>query len=487
MFDFLYFLVLQKFLQPVLGAVLSNPVLFTQIIIYKLFGLSFKIQPWFFWSILFILSYAFGKKKNDLKSLKIILYSLTIILVKVASFVGMTINSDISAFSLGMMQITLVALSLQCTFSENSLFDLASLPLFLLDINVFRFIFQFPSQFLLYPIVLILVFQARKFMLISLLIFDVLAQTLINVACEKELESQNLEILSSTWKDGYFVQIIQNKEHQIRMQRDYHSIIGAMYIDFRDSAFVEFHLPDALILTKKNLKDFENVQVLIIGLGIGVSAYSMKEYKADVLVVDINENVVNTAVKFFRFPTDIPVNIQDGYKYLEKYKGKFDFIIHDVFTNGIVPGKLYSVRMMQTISQKLNINGILVINYVGIVSDSSFPFLMFVKTIKNTFTHIKCYADIDSNESLQNCFCFASHQDFDFRQAEDDDSLGNEMRHKIFKELKQRYVSLPNLDRLIPIIDDANISLFENFMMLSLNEHWKAMHRMLPPVLWLLD
>ena len=372
--------------------------------------------------------------------------------------------------------LQLLLMSISFVISTNTKFKT------LYWIHVLLFIYEpfsqlyFNARYAMYIAILILILKSKSYFLISLLVLDGAIIYNIQHSISQTLSNKNYSILYDEWHGNEFVQIIHNSKLDLRIQRHHHSVIGAMYMKYHDSAFKEFYLPDAVVLTRSKVED---ANTLIIGLGIGISARSLAEYGMTVNAVEIDPLVGYTAIKWFDLPTNtIALHIEDGGTFI-KSAGYYDFIIQDVFSDGVVPGELFTISYFEELKTHLTINGIFVTNFVGVLREKAF--LMFSSTLKHEFNYLRCFAEDPKNNKTQNCFCFASQMaiSFDHKPTK---IIDNPIRDQVFSKMAENEIKLEFEDA---VVDANNVAYFEYVSMMGYIDHWYAMQDMLPAELWM--
>lgn len=96
------------------------------------------------------------------------------------------------------------------------------------------------------------------------------------------------------------------------------------------------------------------------GLGVGIASGSLTQLGVLVDVVEIDPVVADYASKYFDWPTPNNLYIQDGRQFIKSApEGKYDYVIHDVFTGGGVPPSLFSLEALQDIQRIMKPDGVL--------------------------------------------------------------------------------------------------------------------------------
>lgn len=103
------------------------------------------------------------------------------------------------------------------------------------------------------------------------------------------------------------------------------------------------------------------------GLGTGISASAFIKHGISTDIVEIDPAVYDAATEYFGLEVAEPdkVHIMDGRSFVMRQKhtraeapaneksdeGLFDFVIHDLFSGGGVPGHLFTLRFWQDLVQ----------------------------------------------------------------------------------------------------------------------------------------
>ena len=141
----------------------------------------------------------------------------------------------------------------------------------------------------------------------------------------------------------------------------------------------------------------ENLQVLNIGLGCGLTLGRALQYGAEVDVVEINPKVVMAN----RIMTDVLQNknvnliIDDGLKYLRENEKKYDAILIDI-ENPLVAhsSNLYTVEAFKIVSDSLDEEGNFALwNFVHIANNTRYTDILYY-SIKEAFDFVYGYPEV---------------------------------------------------------------------------------------------
>ena len=101
------------------------------------------------------------------------------------------------------------------------------------------------------------------------------------------------------------------------------------------------------------------------GLGIGTTAKSFHNSGINVSIVEIDPIIHSFAQRYFGLPqVKGQVAFADGRRFIEdaaRHGEKWDFVVHDVFTGGKVPERLFTREMWKATKEVLKENGVLAV------------------------------------------------------------------------------------------------------------------------------
>ena len=103
------------------------------------------------------------------------------------------------------------------------------------------------------------------------------------------------------------------------------------------------------------------------GLGIGTSPSALIAHGIATTIVEIDPVVHQYASQYFHLPQSHTPVIRDAVSFVEELqnsehdRGKYDYIIHDVFTGGAEPIELFTKEFLEGLSYLLNPDGVIAI------------------------------------------------------------------------------------------------------------------------------
>ncbi len=166
-------------------------------------------------------------------------------------------------------------------------------------------------------------------------------------------------------------------------------------------------------------------KILLIGMGTGIIVNQYEQLFSQLKhidVVDIEENILEIAQKFFNFKQSEKFNftLQDGLVFLNNTKQKYDLIVVDVASDEGIDDRFCSKEYLESIKKHLTKNGLFV---------SNMPSSADVLNPKNIFIDnlLSIYKDIFANVNL-------------YKGDESD-----KIYYKSFFNLDERVVDITNL------------------------------------------
>jgi spermidine synthase len=128
--------------------------------------------------------------------------------------------------------------------------------------------------------------------------------------------------------------------------------------------------------------------VLFVGLGGGSAPkrFAHDFPQLDLQVVELDPDVVAVARKYFALPGSIPVDVEDGRRWLERHDRRFDVIAIDAYYADAVPFHMTTAEFLQLVRTRLNPGGVVVANVIGSLRGPGSEFLRSVyRTYRSAF------------------------------------------------------------------------------------------------------
>ncbi|KAF9268195.1 S-adenosyl-L-methionine-dependent methyltransferase [Marasmius fiardii PR-910] len=325
--------------------------------------------------------------------------------------------------------------------------------------------------------------------------------------------------------------------HSVRYLRAAHSILGGVWMGKRvhtidgfapvkdshgsrlgDSIYGAFNLQEAARLVERGEKKKGKRKALIIGLGAGISATALHRHGLNLTVLEIDPAVYTAARRFFGFPDPGEENVflEDAGRWVtaranqikagdsEDDASLYDIALHDCFSGGGVPQHLYEIEFLENLKKIVKPDGVIVINYAGIVDSE--PSRLLLRTLDEAFPQCRAFHDLVMADALKKeeydsqfvnvvFFCtMRPDTPITFRKSDMTDYLGSHLRKHMMTTLKGREVDLDILRKSMERIEQEEgretkiLTKAHNPLGRMQNEqaakHWTVMREVLPDVHW---
>ncbi|OKL63953.1 hypothetical protein UA08_00673 [Talaromyces atroroseus] len=227
---------------------------------------------------------------------------------------------------------------------------------------------------------------------------------------------------------------------------------------------------------------------------------SLIQHGIETTVVEVDPVVYKFALQHFNFPRNHTAVIDDAITFVETARREakqYDYIIHDVFTGGVEPVKLFTWEFMQGLDALLKDDGVIAINYAG---DLSLPAAgLVVRTIRWVFPECRIFRENgDSEESTENepldftnmvIFCKKKQgTPLKFRPSDENDYLGSQLRELYMyprREIGPETFDMANYPTVgQQILEVGKTSILETYHTQSAIGHWNIMRSVLPARVW---
>ncbi|KAH8920528.1 S-adenosyl-L-methionine-dependent methyltransferase, partial [Atractiella rhizophila] len=294
-----------------------------------------------------------------------------------------------------------------------------------------------------------------------------------------------------------------------------HSLLGGLWIDEKavltaESIYTTFLLQEAVRLVERSSKEGRE-RGLVIGLGTGISARSLQALGVNTTIVELDPVVYNLARKYFGVEEpEGGVYIQDAREYLEgltKYRRwkerKFDYIIHDVFTGGMVPAKLFTMEFFKLVKEVLAVHGVIAVNFAGEIKAE--PSQIVLQTLLRSFRGncrafedgFQAHDEKQDTDEFKNMvvFCintpieYGSAPTLTFRDPTPEDFLTTvspQFRRRVLTSFKQNEMDLNSMiDWKKPMMStDKLASKLDKVQSKGAYKHWPVMRGVFPDEIW---
>lgn len=214
------------------------------------------------------------------------------------------------------------------------------------------------------------------------------------------------KVLFKKTSDFHGIKVIENEVGRFLHYKDTYQA-GFINTDFYKGnlPYINYFLIPYLINPKIK-------KILLIGMGSGkvINDYEfLFDNLKNIDVIDIEENVVKIAEKFFDFKPSDKFNffLQDGITYLRNNKKKYDLIVVDVANNDGIDLRFLSEEYYDLIKKSLKKTGIFVSNMCAspdFENPKNIFFRKFFPTYKKFFTENIIFKGDYSDKVYYKCF-----------------------------------------------------------------------------------
>ncbi len=156
-------------------------------------------------------------------------------------------------------------------------------------------------------------------------------------------------------------------------------------------------------------------RALCIGLGGGsVPRTLFVKHHIATEVVEIDPDIVEIARRYFGFPAEIPVHVEDGRTFVERTTARYDLVVLDAFRSETHPAHLFTREFFAQVDEILAPSGLVAINMAGLPwGPSSAAWRSVRKTLQESFLHVRAFAgtaDPAAPVRVTNLFIVASDE-----------------------------------------------------------------------------
>jgi spermidine synthase len=138
--------------------------------------------------------------------------------------------------------------------------------------------------------------------------------------------------------------------------------------------------------------------VLFLGLGGGSAPkrFSRDFPQLDLQVVELDPEVVKVARRYFALPESIPVDVEDGRRWLERHDRRFDVIAVDAYYSDAVPFHMTTREFVRLVDSRLRPGGVVVVNVIGALRGPGSEFLRSLyRTYRTVFPTVALHPVYD--------------------------------------------------------------------------------------------
>ncbi|CAK7209922.1 hypothetical protein SCUCBS95973_000609 [Sporothrix curviconia] len=309
-----------------------------------------------------------------------------------------------------------------------------------------------------------------------------------------------------------YVSVVENLSQGFRVLRCDHSLLGGEWTRYPANPVAEpiygvFVMLEAvrLIDVPGKVADDADASCLVVGLGIGTAPAAFVAHGIDTTVVEIDPAVHDFASRYFHLPANHTAVLEDAVGYTDRLvaeqnaegsvdsvEGRFDYIVHDVFTGGAEPISLFTLEFLQNLHALLKPSGVIAINYAGDFALT--PIKAVMLTIRTVFPACRVFREHpreadDTEPDFANVVIFCTKQgkrdaDITFRTPRKADLLNSETR-KHFLVPKHEVVDADfrSTEEVRAVRRNDTEQLAESHAESALG-HWAVMRRVVPAKVW---
>ena len=245
------------------------------------------------------------------------------------------------------------------------------------------------------------------------------------------------------------VRVVDESERHLRWLLSDSSTIGAIDLRTGEPEFPYLYILEALPRFHP-----QGRSALLIGLGAGLLPKLLGRYGIETDSIEIDPEVARAARDYFGFNQTGRLILGDARYEVRRLKKKYDFIIHDCFSRGVVPAHLLSVEMLEDLRSLLNDGGVLALNFYGYAEgERALPAAAVAKTIEAVFPFHRVFVSALQTELTDHVFVASTRP---FLLKADEVNIPPSPLGKLMLDNLLRYEHKISNDQGFVITDDFN-------------------------------
>ncbi|BGP56049.1 hypothetical protein JCM8202v2_003658 [Rhodotorula sphaerocarpa] len=300
----------------------------------------------------------------------------------------------------------------------------------------------------------------------------------------------------------------ESRETLAHTQGTHHALDAKEVVRRAETIYSTFVLQELVRLVRRpqDLPGHEPERALIIGVGAGLSARALALHGVNLTLVEIDPVVYDFAVRYFGVD-DVragEVVLENAVAWVDRQeaRGQFNYIVHDVFTGGAVPARLFSLPFLTRLDKLLHPSGVLALNFAGDLS--SLSSLMILTTLHRVFPRCRAFSEpatstASASASAHRNFVLLCTKDWltelELRDPVRADYLpypAPRTRDWVFSTFRQQEVDLGPFKRKADsadgdkwvLADEKAVRRAEREQVEDVGQHWRVMQGILPSSVW---
>lgn len=191
----------------------------------------------------------------------------------------------------------------------------------------------------------------------------------------KLLGQGQIKVLADGESTTGWISVTEHQKYNARLLRSDMSILGGVFLETGDSVYGIFNVMETIRLISagrnRSVRAEGDLRGLQIGLGVGITASALQKHGVTVDLIELDPMVFNYANEWFDLTTGIDTKpgtvktrifLDDALHIIPALIAQdcsYDFIMHDVFTGGLLEPKLFSRSFLRQINRLMKPDGVL--------------------------------------------------------------------------------------------------------------------------------
>ena len=340
----------------------------------------------------------------------------------------------------------------------------------------------------------------------------------------------NWTLLDRAWSTTGYVSVLESTDQHYRVLRCDHSLLGGEWLItearrrdegwmVNEPIYAVFEMLEAvrLVEVKPSMPD-SAAQALVIGLGIGTAPKALMAHGINTTIVELDPVVHRYAQRYFGLPSTTTY-LEDAVAWVDRAaqalnatattthtkvsdvsEGKYNYILHDVFTSGSEPLSLFTLPFLTQLRSLLTPTGVVALNYAGDLHSELTTTAL--RTISTAFDG-QCRGFRDTTPTTGSsstsseqpadfvnlvvfCLNTATGTPITFRTPTNKDFLGSKSRKHYLLPREEFEVELPAPDSASAstLLQKGEEGKWRQLQEESAIRHWHIMRSVLPDKVW---